>query len=96
MNVHHTLLVIKFVIIVWVHLEVVERELLLDALLERLSLFQGQRVRLGNHGNNVDDIGELLEDDDIDWLQTRRWKLVPMFGNTFFLGVSLTYAWPEG
>jgi hypothetical protein len=72
LNVHNTLLVIKFVIIVWVHLEVVECELLLDALLECLSLFQGQRVGLGNHGNNVDDIGELLEDDNIDWLQTRR------------------------
>ena len=72
LNVHNTLLVIQFVIIVWVHLQVVECELLLDALLERLSLLQGQRVGLGNDGNNVDDIGELFEDDDIDWLQTRR------------------------
>lgn len=71
LNVHHTLLIVKFIIIVWVHLKVVEGEFLLDALLESLSLFQGQRVGLGNHRNNVDDIGELLEDDDIDWLQTR-------------------------
>lgn len=33
-----TLLIIKLVVVVGVHLEVVERKLLLDALLERLSL----------------------------------------------------------
>lgn len=56
LGVNRTLLLIKFVVVVGVHLEVVERELLLDALLEGLSLLQSQRVGLGNNRNNVDDI----------------------------------------
>lgn len=46
-----------------------ESKLLLDALLERLALLQSQGVSLGNDGNNVDDIGQLLQDDDIDGLK---------------------------
>jgi hypothetical protein len=37
-----------------------------DSLLELIPLFQGQRVRLGNDGNDIDDLGELLEYHDID------------------------------
>lgn len=49
-----------------------EGELLLDALLERLTLFEGERVGLGNNGNNVDDIGQLLQNNDIDGLEAMR------------------------
>jgi hypothetical protein len=70
LNVHHTLLVIQLVIVVGVHLQVVESKFLLDPLFEFLSLFQGQGVRLGDHGDNVDNIGKLLEHDYVDWLKT--------------------------
>ena len=46
-----------------------ESKLLLDALLESLSLLEGQGVGLGNDGDDVDDIGELLQDDNIDGLE---------------------------
>lgn len=46
-----------------------ESELLLDALLEGLAFFQRKGVRLGDHGHNVDNIGKLLEDDNVDGLE---------------------------
>lgn len=64
-----TLLFIKLIIIVRVHLEVVESKFLLDALLESLALLGGKRISLGNHRHNVDDIGQLLENNNIDGLQ---------------------------
>lgn len=67
--IYGALLIIKLVVVIGVHLEVVEGKLLLDALLEGLSLLQGQRVGLGNDGNNVDNIGQLLEHDNIDRLE---------------------------
>ncbi len=64
-----SLFVVKLIVVVGVHLEVVEGKLLLDALLERLSLLQRQGVGLGNHWNHIDDIRELLEDDNVDRLE---------------------------
>ncbi len=63
------LLLIELIVVVWVHLQVVEGELLLDSLLECLALFKSERVGLGDDWNNVDNIGELLKNDNIDWLQ---------------------------
>lgn len=37
-----------------------------DSLLELVPLFQSQRVRLGNDGHDIDDLGELLEYHDIN------------------------------
>jgi hypothetical protein len=70
LSVDRALLIIELVIIVGVHLEVVEGELLLNALLEGLALLKGQGVGLGDNGDDVDDVGELLENDDIDGLET--------------------------
>lgn len=69
-----TLLLIKLIVIVGVHLQVVEDKLLLDSLLECCSLLQGEGVRLGNDGNHVDNIRQLLQNNDIDRLErvTRR------------------------
>jgi hypothetical protein len=53
----------------------VESELFLDSLLECLSLFQGQGVGLGNNGDNVDNVGKFLEDDDINGLKARNWSV---------------------
>ena len=50
------LLVVKLLVIIREHLEVVESKLLLDALLELLALLDSQGVSLGNDGDNVDDI----------------------------------------
>jgi hypothetical protein len=47
----------------------VERELLLDTLLESLTLLQGEGVGLGDNGNDVDNIGQLLENNNIDGLE---------------------------
>lgn len=46
-----------------------ESKLLLDALLELLTLLNGQGVGLGNDGNDVDNIRKLLQDDNVDGLQ---------------------------
>lgn len=64
------LLGIVFRIVVGIHLEVVKLKLFSDPLFERLALFQCHRIGLGDDGNNVDDIGQLLQDDNINWLQT--------------------------
>lgn len=64
-----TLLVVQLLVVVWVHLQVVESKLLLDALLEGLSLLEGEGVGLCDDGHNVDDIRQLLQDDNINWLE---------------------------
>lgn len=69
LSVHSHLLLVELVVVVGVHLEVVESKFLLDTLLECLTLLQSQSVGLGNDGNNIDDIGQLLQNDDIDGLE---------------------------
>ena len=74
LGVDSSFFVIKFIIVVGVHLEVVESEFLLDALLESTAFLKCQTVCFGNHWNHVDNIGELLQNDDIDRLQcVTRW-----------------------
>jgi hypothetical protein len=70
LSVDGTLLIVQLVVIVGVHLQVVESELLLDTLLESLALFEGERVGLGDDGNDINDVGQLLQDNDIDRLET--------------------------
>ena len=60
LSIERTFLFVQLVVIVGVHLQVVEGELLLDSLLESSTLLHGERVRLRNDGDNIDDIGELL------------------------------------
>jgi hypothetical protein len=48
----------------------VEGELLLDAVLELLTLLERERVGLCDDWNNVDGLAQLLEDDNVDWLET--------------------------
>lgn len=43
-----------------------EGKFLLDSLLEGGALLHGERIRLGNDGDDIDDIGQLLQDHDID------------------------------
>lgn len=39
-------------------------------MLEGDALVNGQRVGLGNDGNNVDNLGQLLEDNNVNGLQS--------------------------
>lgn len=68
--VHGRFLAVILLVVIGVHADVVEGELLLYTVLEHLPLLQCQAVRLGNHGNNVHRLRELLQHDDIDWLQS--------------------------
>lgn len=69
LSVHGALLLIVLVAIVWVHLQVVEGELLLDTLLESLALLHGQGVGLGDDRNDVDHIRQLLQHNNVNRLQ---------------------------
>lgn len=69
LGVHSSLLRVVLLVLVRVHPDVVESELLLNAVLELLALLKSERVGLGDDGNNVDGLAQLLENDDIDGLQ---------------------------
>lgn len=69
LGVHGCLFGIVLLILVGVHANVVESEFLLDAVLEELSLLQGKTIRLGNDRHDVDRLAELLQHDNVDWLQ---------------------------
>jgi hypothetical protein len=75
LSIQSTLLLVELIVVVWVHLQVVERKLLLYALLEGTSLLERQRIRLGNDWDDVDHIRELLQDNNVDWLQCVTWRL---------------------
>ena len=59
-------LVIQLFVVIWIHLQVVEGKLLLDALLERTAFLKGERVRLGDDRNHVDHIRQFLENDNVN------------------------------
>lgn len=65
-----TLLVIKLIVVIREHLEVVEYEFLPDSLLEDATLLESERVRLGDDRHHIDDIRQLLQDDDIDGFES--------------------------
>jgi len=64
------LLVVVLVVVVRVEADVVESKLVSDSVLEGLTLFQSQGVGLCNDGDNVDNLAQLLQDDDIDGLES--------------------------
>jgi hypothetical protein len=70
LGVDGALFVVELVVVVWIHLQIVEGELLLYALLESTAFFEGERVRLGDDWNDIDNIGKLLQHDDVDWFQS--------------------------
>lgn len=83
------LLIIELVVIIGVHLQIVERELLLDPLLESLTLFEGERVGLGDDGDDIDDVGQLLQNNDIDGLEA-------VFRSQWVSLMHLRTDWPYG
>jgi hypothetical protein len=60
------LFVVQLLIVIWVHLEVVECEFLLNSLLERSALFECEGIGLRDDWNNIDHIGELLQDHNVN------------------------------
>lgn len=73
-GVQRSLLIVKFIIVVRVHLEVVECELFLYTFLECASLFESKRVGFCDDWNDVYNVSQLLEDDDVNRLQSMsRW-----------------------
>jgi hypothetical protein len=70
LSVHSSLLRVILLVLVRVHPDVVEGELLLDAVLELLALLKRERVGLCDDWNNVDSLAQLLEDNNVDWLET--------------------------
>lgn len=69
LGVHSSLLRVVLLVLVRVHPDVVESELLLDAVLELLALLESKRIGFGDDGNDVDSLAQLLEDNDIDRLE---------------------------
>ena len=61
---------VLFVVVVGVHAQVMEGEFFLDTLLEGHALFEGQGIGLGDDGDDIDDVRELLQDHDVDGLET--------------------------
>lgn len=67
-------LAVILLVVVGVHAQVVELELLLYPVLELSTLLQRQAVTLGNDGNNVDKLAQLLKDNNVNGLQgVARW-----------------------
>jgi hypothetical protein len=64
-----SLLGVVLVVVVGVHAQVVELELLLYPLLEGSTLLEGQAVALGNDGNDVDELAQLLEHNNVNGLE---------------------------
>lgn len=67
-------LAVILLIVVGVHAQVVELELLLYSVLELSTLLHRQAVTLGNDRNDVDKLAKLLEDNNVNGLQgVARW-----------------------
>src|ERR1700761_4944373 len=64
-----------FLIVVWIHAQVVEGEFFSYSLLERRPFLQSQAITLGNDWHDVDKLGELLQHDNVDWLQAMAGRL---------------------
>lgn len=62
-------LVVILLVVIGIHAQVVELEFLLYPVLELGALLEGQAVALRNDGDNVDELAQLLEHDDVNWLQ---------------------------
>lgn len=69
LGVDAALLLVQLIVVVGVHLQVVEGELLLDALLESLALLEGQGVGLGDDGHHVDHVRQLLQHHNVNGLE---------------------------
>lgn len=65
-----SLLRVVLVVVVGVHAQVVELELLPYSLLEGGTLLEGQAVALGDDWHDVDKLTKLLENDNVNGLES--------------------------
>jgi hypothetical protein len=93
LGINSALFVVKFVIIVGVHFQIVESEFFLDALLERLAFLESERVCLCDHWNDIDNIREFLQDDNVNGLEATIAVSKIESSITFMVQ---THAWPDG
>ena len=63
------LLLVVFVVVVWEHAQIMELELLPDALFESNALLERKRIRFGDDWYDIDHVGEFLQNHDVDGLQ---------------------------
>lgn len=63
---------VVLVVIVGEHAEVVEGEFFLYALFKGHAFFEGEGVGFGDDGDDVDDVGEFLQDDNVNGLKAVR------------------------
>jgi hypothetical protein len=69
LSVHSSLLRVVLLVLVGVHPDVVESELLLDAVLELLALLKSERIGFCNDRHHVDSLAQLLEDNNVNRLE---------------------------
>jgi hypothetical protein len=69
LGIQSNFLSVVLVIVVGVHAQIVEGKLLLYPVLESLALLKGQAVALGNDGDDIDDIAQLLQNDNVNGLE---------------------------
>lgn len=69
LSVHGRFFAVVLFVLVGVHADVVEGELVLDPVFEQLPLLQRQAIRLRNHGNDIHGLAQLLQHDDVNRLQ---------------------------
>lgn len=67
-GIHAPFLLVLFVVVVRIHAKVVECEFLLYSLLEGQTLLQSKRIRFGDDRDNIDNVRELLQDNNVNWL----------------------------
>lgn len=70
LSVDGAFIVVEFIIVIWVHFDIVELELIPDSLFECLTFLQRQRVGLGDDRYDIDNVRELLEHDDVNGFQS--------------------------
>ena len=68
-RVQSNFLLVVLLVVVRVHPQVVELELLLYPLLEGRTLLERQAIALRNDGNHVDELAQLLQHNDVNGLQ---------------------------
>lgn len=71
LDINRSLLIVELIVIVRVHLQIVESEFLLDPFLEGLAFLEGERIGLSDDRNDVDNVGQLFQDHDVNWFETK-------------------------
>lgn len=92
LDIDGSLFIVEFIVIVGIHFQVVESKFLFDSLLERLAFLKGERIGFGDDGNDIDNVGQLFQDHDVDRFETKKY-IVSFYLST---GVARAYACPDG